>query len=314
MARFRQAIEVSNQPGDIEQVISTSDLPIKQIAIDQIDRWEEQPRKYFSEASLKTLANSFIEQGFKGVVLVRPSGKNQYLIVYGERRWRAAKIAELDTIPCFVEEMDDETALDLAMGENLLREDLSKLEETLGLLSVMVRKTGLSQDSIVKLVNSHTRYWKDASYVGSNEEAAKHLPIVVDCLKRYGVALSTFKSKHIQVLGLPDDVKKAHLEDGLDYSKAIAIGKVGDEFERSDLLELVADGKLSTFREVDSAVKDLLDKPRRAPGEADWQGRFKTISSRLRSKKTWEHILQDTKRKERLQQLVQEFEELLEDE
>ncbi|NEZ65636.1 ParB/RepB/Spo0J family partition protein [Leptolyngbyaceae cyanobacterium CCMR0082] len=314
MGRFKNAIDTSNQLQDIEQTISTSDLPIKQVPIDQIDRWEKQPRKYFSESSLQVLANSFAEHGFKGVVLVRPSSKDKHLIVYGERRWRAAKLAGLKSIPCFIEEMDDATALKLAMGENLLREDLSKLEETEGLLSVLEIETGLEQEAITRLVNSHTRYWKSGSYVGTSDEAAQFLPIIVDSLKRYGVALSTFKSKHLQVLSLPEDVKRAHLEANLDYTKAIAIGKIPDEYDRSDILGLVADGKLNTFKEVDEAVKDMLDQPRRAPAKEDVPARFKAATSKLRSRKTWEYIQQDTKRSSRIVQLLEELEGLLEDE
>ena len=139
------AAEPESLSTDVEALLtSDNDLPVQRIPLSQIHRWEKQPRKYFDPKALQRLADSFRESGFKGTVLVRPnpSGKG-YLLVFGERRWRAAKQAELTDILCVVEDMDDATALNLAMGENLLREDLSKLEETEGVLSVLEIETGL---------------------------------------------------------------------------------------------------------------------------------------------------------------------------
>lgn len=315
MGRVSETLKGVNSPAAIEDAIANS-TSVHDIQLELIDRWEQQPRKFFDQGALESLADTFKRKGFKGVILVRPHPEREkrYQIVWGERRFRAAQIAALPSVQCCVEQLDDDEALDLAMGENLLREDLSKLEETIGLLAVLQSKTGLEESAIIRMVNSHTRYWKNGSYTGTNDEAAEKLPVIVELLKRYNVALSTFKSKHLQVLGLPEDVKKAHLEGGLDYSKAIEIGKIGDEFERADMLELVAEGKLTSLKDVSEAVKDLTEEPKRAPTQEDWQGRFKFAVTKFKSQKTWEYLMQDAERKDRIQSLVQELEELLEDE
>ena len=282
MGRVSETLKGVNSPAAIEDAIANS-TSVHDIQLELIDRWEQQPRKFFDQGALESLADTFKRKGFKGVILVRPHPEREkrYQIVWGERRFRAAQIAALPSVQCCVEQLDDDEALDLAMGENLLREDLSKLEETIGLLAVLQSKTGLEESAIIRMVNSHTRYWKNGSYTGTNDEAAEKLPVIVELLKRYNVALSTFKSKHLQVLGLPEDVKKAHLEGGLDYSKA---------------------------------VKDLTEEPKRAPTQEDWQGRFKFAVTKFKSQKTWEYLMQDAERKDRIQSLVQELEELLEDE
>ncbi|HEX3428736.1 MAG TPA: ParB/RepB/Spo0J family partition protein, partial [Candidatus Limnocylindrales bacterium] len=83
----------------------------------------------FDEAALDELANSIREHGVLQPILVRPAGESRYQLVAGERRWRASKKAGLATIHALVEEIDDDTALEIAIIENLQREDLSPLEE-----------------------------------------------------------------------------------------------------------------------------------------------------------------------------------------
>ena len=94
------------------------------------DRIEpDQPRMVFDADALHELADSIREHGVLQPILVRPLGENRYQLIAGERRWRASKEAGLATIPALVEEIDDDTALEISIIENLQREDLSPLEE-----------------------------------------------------------------------------------------------------------------------------------------------------------------------------------------
>ncbi|MEA2545085.1 MAG: ParB family transcriptional regulator, chromosome partitioning protein, partial [Chloroflexota bacterium] len=102
---------------------------VKQIALDRIEPNPNQPRTNFDESALDELANSIREHGVLQPILVRPLGENRYQLVAGERRWRASKKAGLTSIQALVEEIDDDTALEIAIIENLQREDLSPLEE-----------------------------------------------------------------------------------------------------------------------------------------------------------------------------------------
>ena len=102
---------------------------VKVIALDRIEPNPTQPRTIFDESALEELANSIREHGVLQPILVRPLGDNRYQLVAGERRWRASKKAGLVSIHALVEEIDDDTALEIAIIENLQREDLSPLEE-----------------------------------------------------------------------------------------------------------------------------------------------------------------------------------------
>ena len=102
---------------------------VKVLSIDRIESNPGQPRMVFDEDALKELSASIKEHGVLQPILVRPLGDNRYQLIAGERRWRATREAGIATIPALVEEIDDDTALEISIIENLQREDLSPLEE-----------------------------------------------------------------------------------------------------------------------------------------------------------------------------------------
>ncbi len=102
---------------------------VKVIPVDRIESNPQQPRMVFDETAMHELAGSIREHGVLQPILVRPLGENRFQLIAGERRWRASKEAGLATIPALVEEIDDDTALEISIIENLQREDLSPLEE-----------------------------------------------------------------------------------------------------------------------------------------------------------------------------------------
>ena len=126
----------------------SSDGPIRSvgvriIAIDRIEANPEQPRLAFDASSLNELAASIREHGVLQPILVRPLDALRYQLIAGERRWRASTLAGLKTIPALIEDIDDDTALEIAIIENLQREDLSPLDEA-AMYDRMVREHGYS--------------------------------------------------------------------------------------------------------------------------------------------------------------------------
>ena len=110
-----------------------SQTGVNEIPLNLIHRDPTQPRKTFSEDTLTELSASIKAQGVIQPILVRPMGDDDsYRIVAGERRWRAAQLAGLETIPVVVREIDDSTTLAIQLVENLDREDVSILEEAQG--------------------------------------------------------------------------------------------------------------------------------------------------------------------------------------
>ena len=121
--------------GDAALKADTSDslyLPIS-----QIEPYGNQPRKYFDEATLHDLADSIREHGILQPLTVRKLSSGYYQIIAGERRWRAARIAGLQQVPAIVIEADDRKMTELALIENLQREDLNPIEEAEGYKSLM---------------------------------------------------------------------------------------------------------------------------------------------------------------------------------
>jgi ParB family chromosome partitioning protein len=102
---------------------------VRRVPVERIDPNPDQPRLAMDQEGLKELAASVKEHGVLQPILVRPLPAGRYQVVAGERRWRASRIAGLDTIPAMIEEIDDDTALEIALIENLQREDLSPLDE-----------------------------------------------------------------------------------------------------------------------------------------------------------------------------------------
>lgn len=103
------------------------------IALDKLISGKFQPRKNFNQDTLKELADSIKAQGIIQPILVRMISNNQYEIIAGERRWQAAKIANLKEVPVIVKDISDSTALAMALIENIQREDLNVIEEARGI-------------------------------------------------------------------------------------------------------------------------------------------------------------------------------------
>ena len=110
---------------------ATMAATIRKLGVDRIDPNPNQPRLTFDEATLAELAASITEHGVLQPILVRPGMDGRFQLIAGERRWRAARLAGLREVPAIVDEIDDQTALEIAIIENLQREDLSPLDEAL---------------------------------------------------------------------------------------------------------------------------------------------------------------------------------------
>ena len=126
-----------------EETLST------EVMLSQIEPNRDQPRKDFDEQALNELAESIKEHGLLQPILVRSKPSGGYEIIAGERRWRASRIAGLRTVPVVIKEMDEKEAAEVALIENLQREDLNPVEEAMGYRSLMV-SYGLTQEQVAE--------------------------------------------------------------------------------------------------------------------------------------------------------------------
>jgi ParB/RepB/Spo0J family partition protein len=189
-------------------------LGVRNIPLDRISPNPDQPRMNFDEQALADLASSVREHGVLQPILVRPTGQPQrYQLVAGERRWRAAKIAELDVIPALIEQLDDETALEIGIIENLQREDLSPLEEAM-IYDRMTHEHGYSVRRLAQKIG------KDKGYV----------------------------ENRLRLAGAPTEIKQLVSLRKDTLSHAYELLKVEDPRKRRKLAEQVASGELSLVK------------------------------------------------------------------
>lgn len=130
---------------------------VAEIALDRIDPNPEQPRRTFSEDALKELADSIRVHGVVQPVIVKRSSGDRYSLIAGERRLRAAKLAGLGKIPCLVREYTEKTAAEIALIENLQREDLNPVEEGRAYRGLL-KKYGYTQEELADIVGKSRPY------------------------------------------------------------------------------------------------------------------------------------------------------------
>jgi ParB family chromosome partitioning protein len=160
----------------------------RKVAIDLVVRNPKNPRKHFAEEDLQDLASSIRQHGIVQPVVVRPVADGKFEIIAGERRWRAAQLAGLDEIPVLIREVDDRTALELAIVENVQRADLNPLEEALG-YEQLIAEHGYTQNDLGEIIG------KSRSHVANSLRLLK-LPELV----REMITSGTLSAGHARAL------------------------------------------------------------------------------------------------------------------
>ena len=127
----------SSNAQDAKQVEVTERNELRQLPVEYLQPGQYQPRQAMTDEALEELAESIRSQGVIQPIIVRSVGTNKYEIIAGERRWRAAQLAELHEVPCLLKEIPDEAAIAMALIENIQREDLNAMEEAIALNRLM---------------------------------------------------------------------------------------------------------------------------------------------------------------------------------
>ncbi len=131
---------------------NSNDIQVKKtLRTSEIEPNRDQPRKAFSDEAITALADSIREHGMLQPILVRPISTGGYQIVAGERRWRAARMAGLDEVPVNIRELSDLETMQIAIIENLQRENLNPVEEAAG-YNELIEKFGMTQEKVAKMV------------------------------------------------------------------------------------------------------------------------------------------------------------------
>ena len=234
-----------------DQIVSTGQESLE-LELDLIDPSTEQPRMRFDVEALERLAVSIREHGVVQPILVRRKG-GRYELIAGERRWRAAQKAGLSTIPVIVKEVADSDLLEIALTENVQREDLNPIEEAQA-YQKLIERVGLTQEALA------SRFGRDRSYI-TNYLRLLRLPDDLQRLVEDG-RLSTGHAR--TVLGLPHvdqqrRVARHVLEKGLSVRATEALVK-------KHLDETPGSTRRSTSHTTDPNIRSAENKLRRAFG------------------------------------------------
>src|SRR3954469_11715906 len=205
---------------------SEDDIELREIPVELIAPNPRQPRNHFDEATLAGLAESVRHRGILQPVLVRPVAGGTYELVAGERRWRAAGLAGLETIPALVRETDDAQALEVALIENMAREDLNPVEEARA-CAALVEDLGLTREEVGRRIG------------------------------RSRVAVSNL----LRLLDLPDEALDLLAQGALSEGHGRAVLLAGDHGERRRLArDAVAAGW--SVRVLEERARETNDGPR----------------------------------------------------
>src|SRR4051812_23947719 len=144
LGRGLDALLGTDEPPQLQR-----DDGLRQLSLDELQSGKYQPRSHMEPSALAELADSIKSQGVMQPILVRPVAAGKYEIIAGERRWRAARMAGLTTVPALIKEIPDRDALAAALIENIQREDLNPLEEATG-IQRLIQEFGLTHQAIAE--------------------------------------------------------------------------------------------------------------------------------------------------------------------
>ncbi len=185
----------------------------REIAVDRIEPCEYQPRTEFDAEALQALSDSIKEKGVLQPLLLRQKG-DKYQIVAGERRWRAAKMAGLNMVPAIVKKLSDQEALEIALIENLQRENLTAIEEAEGLNRLMTQY-GYTQEILSKVIG------KSRSYIANTLRLLSLPDSVQTAIKDHKISAG-----HARALinsGQPEELAKQIIDDNLTVRQVEAL-------------------------------------------------------------------------------------------
>ena len=213
--------ETTSNAGIISLLGKRAPTAVRELPIERVVPNPDQPRMTFHEETIQELAASIREHGVLQPILVRPHGE-EFQIIAGERRWRASKVAGKETVPAIVERFDDATALEIALIENLQREDLSPLDEAT-IYKKMTDELGYS------IRNLATKLGKDKGYV----------------------------ENRLRLASAPDDVREMVAQRYDTLSAAYELMKIEDKRRRRSLVKRVIQGDLTLIRLRERVAKVL---------------------------------------------------------
>ena len=221
---------------------------VQEIPAGELDPNPDQPRRTFSEESISQLADSIREQGVLQPLLVAPSGNGRYMIIAGERRFRAGRMAGLETLPCIVKDIDVIRQREIALIENLQREDLNPIEAARGIKALM-DQCGYTQEKI-------------------GERLGKSRPAIANMLR---------------LLQLPDEITEMVKDGLLSAGHARVLAGISGGEEQLRLARKAVDEGLNV-RQMEQLAKAAGNRPKRKPAPRQLPAELGELQDKIRLK------------------------------
>ncbi|MBD2415585.1 chromosome partitioning protein ParB [Nostoc calcicola FACHB-389] len=320
------------------------------IKLEDIVLPQHQPRRYFDPQALKELVESVKQHGILQPLLVRPLGGGKYELVAGERRLRAAQEAKLEVAPVVVRELSDDQAFQLALIENLQREDLNPVEETEGILHLLAIRLQCDVEAVKSLLyrmkNAHSKEeqqppepldesrrnvspkgeeteFEDNSSDNLDEETESRRNVspkvdseqsktVEQVFESLGLMnWLSFTTKRLPLLNLPEEILMALREGKLEYTKAQALARLKDEEVRKQLLSETIANDWSLSQIKEQIIANTPADPSPTSKTPNQiSDRLKDITQRIKKRQLWK----EPKKQKQLVNLLNKLEALLGDE
>jgi ParB family transcriptional regulator, chromosome partitioning protein len=246
---------IAHLKAEIESLKSLSssafELPVSRVIPLQLPGSMKQPRLFFDQSKMERLENSISKHGVLEPILVRPGEKGTYEIISGERRWRCCKKLDKDTIPAIVRDMSDATALEAALIAHLLNEEITAIEQTESILSLLSLRLEL-ETSVIKNCLYQS---KNADVRGSENSrilTPEKLSLIEEILGEFGMKLASFVSNRLPMLNLEPELLDAVKDGLLSPTNAVIINRQPVELHE----ELIVEAKGLTKQELMSFLKD----------------------------------------------------------
>ena len=237
---------------------------IQEIPVGELDPNPDQPRRHFSEESLSQLSNSIREQGVLQPLLVAPSKGGRYMIIAGERRYRAGRAAGLETLPCIVKDIDVIRQREIALIENLQREDLNPIEAAQGIRTLMMQ-CGYTQEKV-------------------SERLGKSRPAVANLLR---------------LLQLPDEVTEMVKDGLLSAGHARVLAGISDPQAQLELARRAVSEGLNV-RQMEQAAAALGRTAKKKPVKKQMPAELGELQEKIRMKTGLKSTLTGTVSKGRI--------------
>lgn len=302
--------------------ITANNQQIQEIILDKIIIPDTQTRRHIDHEKLQQLAESIATTGVKVPILVTPLDDGNYELVYGQSRVKASLMAEKTTIPAFCQDLSPEERLEIALIENLQRNELSPIDEVDGIIALIKLKFNCDESTVLGMINEAVYYYRgrdiDFKFTvqacnnvianfGSLQEGIDYcIKFVTEAIESTSQnTIAGFANNKLPLLNLPKVILQAVREGEIAYTKAkiLASARITDEQFREELIQQTIAKNLS-IRVIRARIEEKYPQQSKSDLHQQWLQTSKKLSD--------SQIWQDKKKQAKLAKLLAEINSLIE--